>query len=46
MITLLFSSVQNSEGGGDGDGNNSCVDPLKNFLGQKNLPAKYRHKVT
>jgi hypothetical protein len=31
MITLLFSSLQNSEGGGDGDSGNSCGDPLPPF---------------
>jgi hypothetical protein len=28
LITLLFSSLQNSEGGGDGDGD---LEPLKGF---------------
>ncbi len=27
MITLLFSSLQNSEGVGDGDSGDSCADP-------------------
>ena len=31
LITLLSSSVQNSEGGGDGDGGESCVDPCQEF---------------
>jgi hypothetical protein len=31
LITLLSSSVQNSESGGDGDGSDSCADPLKEF---------------
>ncbi len=26
LITLLFSSLQNSEGGGDGDSSDSCAD--------------------
>jgi hypothetical protein len=29
LITLLASSVQNSEGGGDGD--KSCADPCQEF---------------
>ncbi len=29
LITLLSSSVQNSEGGGDGD--DSCADPCQEF---------------
>jgi hypothetical protein len=29
LITLLSSSVQNSEGGGDGG--NSCADPCQEF---------------
>jgi hypothetical protein len=28
LITLLSSSVQNSEGGGNGDGGDSCADPF------------------
>jgi hypothetical protein len=31
LITLLSSSVQNSEGGGDGNGGNSCADPCQEF---------------
>jgi hypothetical protein len=31
LITLLSSSVQNSEGGGDGDGGDSCADPCQEF---------------
>jgi hypothetical protein len=31
LFTLLSSSVQNSEGGGDGDGGNSCADPCQEF---------------
>jgi hypothetical protein len=27
LITLLFLSLQNSEGGGDGDSGDSCADP-------------------
>jgi hypothetical protein len=27
LITLLFSSLQNSEGGGDSDSGDSCADP-------------------
>jgi hypothetical protein len=27
LITLLFSSLQNSEGGGDSDRGDSCADP-------------------
>jgi hypothetical protein len=26
LITLLFSSLQNSDGGGDGDSGDSCAD--------------------
>ena len=29
LITLLFSSLQNSEGGGDGDSGDSCADPCQ-----------------
>jgi hypothetical protein len=29
VITLLFSLLQNSEGGGDGDSSNSCADPCQ-----------------
>jgi hypothetical protein len=29
LITLLFSSLQNSEGGGDGDIGISCADPCQ-----------------
>jgi hypothetical protein len=29
LITLLFSSLQNSEGGGDGDSGDSCTDPCQ-----------------
>ncbi len=29
LITLLFSSKQNSEGGGDGDSGDSCADPCQ-----------------
>ncbi len=28
LITLFFSSLQNSEGGGDGDSGDSCADPV------------------
>jgi hypothetical protein len=28
LITLLFSSVQNSEGGGNGESSDSFADPL------------------
>jgi hypothetical protein len=28
LITLLFSSLQNSESGGDGDSGDSCADNL------------------
>ncbi len=28
LITLLFSSLQNSEGDGDGDSGDSCADNL------------------
>jgi hypothetical protein len=31
LITLLSSSVQNSEGGGDGDSDDSCADPCQEF---------------
>jgi hypothetical protein len=31
LITLLSSSVQNSEGSGDSDGRNSCADPCQEF---------------
>ncbi len=31
LITLLSSSVQNSEGGGDSDGGDSCADPCQEF---------------
>jgi hypothetical protein len=31
LFTLLSSSVQNSEGGGDGNGNNSFADPCQEF---------------
>ncbi len=31
LITLLFSSLQNSEGGGDGNGGDSCADPCQEF---------------
>ncbi len=31
LFTLLSSSVQNSEGGGDGDGGNSFADPCQEF---------------
>jgi hypothetical protein len=31
LITLLSSSVQNSEGGGDSDGGGSCADPCQVF---------------
>jgi len=27
LITLLFSSLQNSEGGGGGDSGDSCAEP-------------------
>ncbi len=33
LITLLFSSLQNSEGGGDGNSGDSCADPPQ-FLPQ------------
>ncbi len=29
LVTLLFSSLQNSEGGGDGDSGDSCADPCQ-----------------
>ncbi len=29
LITLLFSSLQNSEGGGAGNSGNSCADPCQ-----------------
>ncbi len=29
LITLLFSSLQNSEGSGDGDTGDSCADPCQ-----------------
>ncbi len=29
LITLLFSSLQNSDGGGDSDSGNSCADPCQ-----------------
>jgi hypothetical protein len=29
LITLLFSSLQNSEGGGDSDSCDSCADPCQ-----------------
>jgi hypothetical protein len=31
LITLLSSSVQNCEGGGDGDSGDSCADPCQEF---------------
>jgi hypothetical protein len=31
LITLLSSSVQNSEGGGEGDGGDSCAGPCQEF---------------
>ncbi len=31
LFTLLSSSVQNSEGGGDGDGGDRFADPCKEF---------------
>jgi hypothetical protein len=31
MFTLFSSSLQNSEGGGDGDGGNNCADPCQEF---------------
>jgi hypothetical protein len=31
LFTLLSSSVQNSEGGGDSDGNDSFADPCQEF---------------
>ncbi len=39
LITLLFSSLQNSEGGDDGDSGDSCADPYQflPFLKTKNL---------
>jgi hypothetical protein len=30
-MTLLSSSVQNSEGGGDSDGGDSCANPCQEF---------------
>jgi hypothetical protein len=33
LFTLLSSSVQNSEGGGDSDSGDSCADPCQDFLG-------------
>jgi hypothetical protein len=32
LFILLSSSVQNSEGGGDGDGGNNCPDPLQGLV--------------
>jgi hypothetical protein len=32
LITLLFSSLQNSEGGGDGDSSDTCADPCTFFI--------------
>ncbi len=29
LITLLFSSLQNSESGGDGNSGDSCADPCQ-----------------
>jgi hypothetical protein len=29
LITLLFSSLQNFEGDGDGDSSDSCADPCQ-----------------
>ncbi len=29
IANLMFSSLQNSEGGGDGDSGDSCADPCK-----------------
>ncbi len=29
LITLLFSSLQNPEGSGDGDSSDSCADPCQ-----------------
>jgi hypothetical protein len=29
LITVLFSSLQNSEGSGDGDSGDSCADPCQ-----------------
>ncbi len=29
IITLLFSSLQNSEGGGEGNSGDSCADPCQ-----------------
>jgi hypothetical protein len=31
LITVLFPSLQNSEGSGDGDSGYSCADPLPIF---------------
>ncbi len=31
LDALLFSSLQNSEGGGDGNSGDSCVDPCQFF---------------
>jgi hypothetical protein len=31
LFTLLSSSVQNSEGRGDGNGGDSCADPCQAF---------------
>jgi hypothetical protein len=31
LITLLFSSVQNSEGGGNGESGDSFADPCQEF---------------
>jgi hypothetical protein len=31
LITLLFSSVQNSEGGGNGESSDSFADPCQEF---------------
>ncbi len=31
LITLLSSSVENSEGGGDSDSGDSCADPCQEF---------------
>jgi hypothetical protein len=35
LITLLFSSLQNSEGGGNGDSGGSCADPLWRYFAGK-----------
>jgi hypothetical protein len=47
LITLLSSSVQNSEGSGDFDGGDSCADPCQefkqSFLGVSSGPPLFNH---